>query len=589
MAVRYQPLGPLLSGEGSRAFLALEISESDTARPVVLVWAPEEANRDQELLARIRRETEHAASLDHPNIIKVHGLAMLEEGAARVVEFADGESLRRVLDVVKKLPPQLAAKVAADAAMGVNYAHLAGNEDGTPLLHGDIRPETIIVSFAGVTKVSGYGALKVAPRELGGQRVMGRRAHCAPEQVVGGRDTFLPQTDVYLLGLTLYECLTGTIPFVDEPDFDTAVLAKPLPSIPGGEVPAALQEVVARACAKKAPERYATPLQFRQAVEDAMGGSLPANEELAAFLADHFPPSEQNRAARRHAIDAGIADFARRQWERKPAAPQPAPDAPAPAPAAPPPQNAPARKLEPAFVREEPGPRPSEQSSRRTLYIVGGIGVAAIGLLWVATRVDDEPKEPPPLEKALAKAHEPPKAAEPPKVTAPDDAGARAAEPPTTASAPEPALDAGRVALAKAEEPAPPPVLELYVEPAVDIIIDGKELGRASWSGPMEPGRYVVKLKDESRGINTSRVVVVKARGKTVERIYLKKGYINVSAPDGASIFIDGKKVGTAPVRGEIGVYEGTHKIMVTVGKAKWQQGFSVRPNERMYFNVEPQ
>src|SRR5690606_40989819 len=55
--------------------------------------------------------------------------------------------------------------VVADAAMGIHYAHLAGNDDGTPLVHGDIRPETLMVSFGGVCQVTGYGALGVAPKE----------------------------------------------------------------------------------------------------------------------------------------------------------------------------------------------------------------------------------------------------------------------------------------------------------------------------------------------------------------------------------------------------------------------------------------
>src|SRR5688500_6305472 len=98
---RYQALGPLMAGEGSRAFLGLEIGIAGVARPVVLVWAPDDVQVDS-----LRRETEHAAVLDHPNIIRVHGLVTLDEGVARVVEFANGESLRRTLEKAGKLPPK---------------------------------------------------------------------------------------------------------------------------------------------------------------------------------------------------------------------------------------------------------------------------------------------------------------------------------------------------------------------------------------------------------------------------------------------------------------------------------------------------
>src|SRR4051812_13096578 len=96
--VRYQPLGPVLAGEGSRAFLGLEISAEGVARPVVLVWLPDEALGKPKLIEQIRRETEHAATLDHPNILRVRGFASVDEGHARVTEFADGESLRRLLE-----------------------------------------------------------------------------------------------------------------------------------------------------------------------------------------------------------------------------------------------------------------------------------------------------------------------------------------------------------------------------------------------------------------------------------------------------------------------------------------------------------
>src|SRR5687767_9198986 len=130
--LRYQALGPLLAGEGSRAFLGLEISGDNQARPVVLVWVPEELMKDPELALRLEKATALAASLDHPNVVRVHGLATLDEGTARVVDFVDGESLRRILEVAHKLPARYAAKIVADACIGVNYAHVAGNDDGTP-------------------------------------------------------------------------------------------------------------------------------------------------------------------------------------------------------------------------------------------------------------------------------------------------------------------------------------------------------------------------------------------------------------------------------------------------------------------------
>ncbi|WP_375772982.1 protein kinase [Archangium gephyra] len=308
--VRYHPLGPLLAGEGSRAFLGLALAEGAPPQPVVLVWAPPDVTRDSELSVQLQRETQRAAVLEHPNILRVHGLVPLEAGLARITEFADGESLRRVLEVRPRIPPAFAALIVSDVAMGVHYAHLAGNDDGTPLVHGDLRPETVMVSFSGVCKVTGYGALNVAPRERNGRRVRNRRNYSAPEQLMGGREAVTARTDVFLLGLLLHECLSGRMPFQDAQDSDQAVLNRQLPPLPS-DVPRGLAEVVRISTSKRGNERYATALEFREAVVAAVEG-LPSAETFSEFLVQLFPPDRDARATRRQMLEIGLADVARR-------------------------------------------------------------------------------------------------------------------------------------------------------------------------------------------------------------------------------------------------------------------------------------
>ncbi|MFY1829347.1 protein kinase domain-containing protein [Myxococcus fulvus] len=304
--VRYLSLGPLLAGAGSRAFLGLALEDGLPPRPVVLIWAPQEVVQSPELTAKLTRETGRALVFEHPNILRVHSLAAQDGGLARVTEFADGEPLRRVLEASPRLPPPLAALVAADAATGLHYAHVAGNDDGTPLVHGDVRPETLMVSFSGLTKVTGYGALSVAPRERDGKRVKNRRAYSAPEQLLGGREAVNVQSDVFLLGLVLHECLSGKMPFKDNADPDKATLTRTLPTM-SQDVPLKLDAVVRKATAKRAYDRYASAHAFREAIVEAVG-TLPAHTLLADYLAKLFPPENEARAARRRVIDAGIAD-----------------------------------------------------------------------------------------------------------------------------------------------------------------------------------------------------------------------------------------------------------------------------------------
>src|SRR5271154_4487804 len=286
----YRPVGPLLAGTRSTAVLGIEESLNGPGRAVVLVWAPAELSKDEERANQLRRETRRASELEHPHIVTVYGLATLSEGLARVVEFVDGESLRQVLDLVAPLPPRVAARVVADVALGAHYAHLAGN-----------------------AKASGYGALAVAPREASGLRVVNRRRYAAPEQIIGGRTASTPQTDVFLLGLLLYEMVSGQKPWDGEPDLDHAAVSLPLPLEPEDHIPAELVPVLERATRKRASDRYPTALAFRDAVDQAL--SLAPHSDVAAFMERHFPKENSPRAARSQVLAEARAAQARRQEE----------------------------------------------------------------------------------------------------------------------------------------------------------------------------------------------------------------------------------------------------------------------------------
>jgi eukaryotic-like serine/threonine-protein kinase len=295
----YRPVGPLLAGTRSTAVLGIEEALNGPGRAVVLVWAPAELRKDEERANQLQRETRRASELEHPHIVTVYGLATLSEGLARVVEFVDGESLRQVLDLVAPLPPRIAARIVADVALGAHYAHLAGNDDGTPMVHGDLRPETVMVTYAGKAKASGYGALAVAPREASGLRVVNRRRYAAPEQIIGGRTASTPQTDVFLLGLLLYEMVSGQKPWDGEPDLDHAAVSRPLPLEPEDHIPPELVPVLERATRKRASDRYPTALSFRDAVDQAL--SLAPHSDVPAPKCwprpgPHSPVDKKRRA-----------------------------------------------------------------------------------------------------------------------------------------------------------------------------------------------------------------------------------------------------------------------------------------------------
>lgn len=637
--VRYQPLGPLMSGEGSRAFLGLALEDGAAPRPVVLIWAPQEVAQDPDLTDKLRRETQRAVVFEHPNILRVHGLATLEQGLARVTEYADGETLRRVLEVTPRIPPPLAARLVADAAMGAHYAHMAGNDDGTPLVHGDLRPETLIISFQGVCKVTGYGALGVAPRERGGRRVRNRRKYSAPEQLLGGREAVNVKTDVFLLGLTLYECLTGKIPFKDAKDADTATLTEPLPHLPPN-IPKGLDEVVQKATAKRANERYPSALALREALVEAMG-DLPQQDVLSVFMNRLFPPKDAARVARAQVLELGMEQALRRSESHWPTV---APTASAPkAPAAPAPNAPNASPARPAAPAAAPAPSPVA-SAPVASAVAPSAPTASVPAASPAAA--PAPVAPAPVSAPVASVPAAAATAASAPVSAPAAAVSTPVPPVPAPAAPRSRLplviaslalvsaaaavvvwrdklpgeysfslsesDAGVSQASVISDPASMdplampdageapdggmedggmdagmPELELIVDPRVDILLaDGGVLGRTPLTAPMPPGRHVLSLSNPALGINTARSVNVSPTGRTTQRIYLNKGYVTIRAPEGAVVQVDGRKVGAAPVE-ELDLYEGYHRLVVTVGAARWSKSFQLDATQRVTFDVD--
>ena len=313
---QFAVLGPLQSGVATRAFLGVEMRDGRPApgRPVVVVWMPEHVVADERQLARLKRETAFVTQLRHPHLIDVHGLVHFEEGWARVVEFIDGEPLTRVLADARRsgrsVPPELAARIVVDACEGVAHAHEEGMSrfNGRAIVHGGLRPDTLMVGFDGSVRVTGYGAAVLAPT-VNGAPDPDILFYLAPEQILGGRGTASPATDVYALGAVLFEILAGHPPFAEADNPENAVLAEPPPTFGEDGLTHRLGVIAARAMAKRGPDRFESVDAMKVAVLDALADEavvLPGAARLATLLADLIPVDAPERAGRRSLLASAV-------------------------------------------------------------------------------------------------------------------------------------------------------------------------------------------------------------------------------------------------------------------------------------------
>ena len=216
-----------------------------------------EMEADPVLLERFKREQEIGQLLDHPGIVKTYN----DEERSRlymVIEWVEGRLLRTILNEEKKLPIERAVKIVLGMCDALDYMHKHG------IVHRDLKPENVMVGENDQIKLIDFGiAMKEDARRLtfvSLSSILGTPDYISPEQVKGGRGD--QRSDIYALGIMLYEMLTGTVPFVGSNPL--AVMNERLinaPIAPRGfnpEISPELQEVVYRALERDPRHRYAT-------------------------------------------------------------------------------------------------------------------------------------------------------------------------------------------------------------------------------------------------------------------------------------------------------------------------------------------
>ena len=236
-------------------------------RDVAVKLLKREYAGDATFLTRFRAEARHAAGLAHPGIAGVYDYGEVDGTAYLVMELVRGEPLSAILATEGRLGLDRTLDVVAQAARGLEVAHQGG------VVHRDVKPGNILVCADGTVKLTDFGIARAAdavPITQTGM-VMGTAHYISPEQANGAAVTFA--SDVYSLGVVAYECLAGRRPFDAETPVGLAMshlYEDPL-ALPD-DVPESVQQLVARAMAKNADDRFVSAAAFAQAADAVRSG-----------------------------------------------------------------------------------------------------------------------------------------------------------------------------------------------------------------------------------------------------------------------------------------------------------------------------
>jgi serine/threonine protein kinase len=248
-------------------------------REVAIKVLRPQVTHDETRLDRFRAEAIALGRLHHPNIASLFHLLEEKDALYMVMEFVEGHTLEELISQHGALPPHLALDILIDGLNGFEHAHSRG------VIHRDIKASNLMVATEGATKIMDFGIARMdgATRLTRDGKQMGSLEYMSPEQVRGLEQD--ARSDIYSLGILLFELLTGRVPFTDANDFDLmqSHLEKPPPSVRFlvPSLPIELDEIIVKALAKDPAARFENVAALRAALE-AVAAELPVTTTSAA-------------------------------------------------------------------------------------------------------------------------------------------------------------------------------------------------------------------------------------------------------------------------------------------------------------------
>jgi serine/threonine-protein kinase len=250
---------------------------------------------DEDFLARFQQEARAAANLAHPNIVTVHDFGNHEERYYIVMEYIEGKDLKTLIKESGPFSIERALDLVIQMCAGLGYAHRAG------LIHCDVKPQNVLVTADGRVKITDFGIARALATLRPGETtdvVWGSPQYYSPEQAAGEHPT--PASDVYSIGVVMYEMLAGRLPFVASNQQALTLMhlrdEPPHLSLFNPAVPETLELIVHKVLAKEPAARYRTADQlgriliaYRQQGEAWTGAQFTAGAPAATPAVSHAP------------------------------------------------------------------------------------------------------------------------------------------------------------------------------------------------------------------------------------------------------------------------------------------------------------
>lgn len=278
---RYRIVSRIASGGMADVY---EASDLIYRRIVSIKVMKEELLKDPVNLARFNNETAAAASLNHPNIVKVYGRGYVDGRPYMANEYIKGQTLRDKLNFSISLSLLDACGVMLQLTSGIDYIHRHG------IIHRDIKPDNLFYLSDGSIKISDFGIAAPIGTRSGDDAIQGTIYYCAPEVLTGAPASIA--NDIYSMGVVFYECLTGQVPFDGASLEEVAIkqLKKRFPEpsklVPG--LPKNIERIIITACRKRPEERYLTASAMHEDIVEAMKDKGSFKKEKKGLLSRIF-------------------------------------------------------------------------------------------------------------------------------------------------------------------------------------------------------------------------------------------------------------------------------------------------------------